>query len=45
MIERFKLLHPNEVCRSVKIRNREMLEGIVHKVNLAVVWEGNDNEE
>jgi hypothetical protein len=45
MIERFKLLHPDEVCKSVKIRNREILEGIVGKVNLVDTWEGNENEE
>lgn len=45
MIERFKVLHPDEVCKSVKIRSRETLEGIVSKVNLAVDWEGNDENE
>jgi hypothetical protein len=39
----FKKLHPNEVCASVKIRNREILEGIIYKVNLVEHWEGNEN--
>lgn len=44
MLDRYKILHPDEVCASVKIKNRENLEGIVTKVNLSVVWEGNESE-
>jgi hypothetical protein len=45
MVERFKLLHPDEVCNSLKIRNRETLEGIVPKVVLVEKWEGNRDDE
>jgi hypothetical protein len=42
MLSCFKRLHSDSVCKSVKIRNRENLEGIVPKVNLSEVWEGNN---
>jgi len=44
MHKRYKTLHTDEVCASIKIRNRENLEGIIWKVNLVAKWEGNENE-
>jgi hypothetical protein len=40
----FKVLHTDEVCAEVKIKNRVLLEGIVSKVNLVAKWEGTENE-
>jgi hypothetical protein len=44
MVERYKMLHPDEVCASVKIKNRSNLEGIIAKVTLVEIWEGNNND-
>jgi hypothetical protein len=39
-----KVLHPPEVCAEVKAKSMLLSEGAVRKVDLAVVWEGNENE-
>jgi len=44
MFECYKILHTDEVCESVRLRNGEIFEGIIPKVALVDSWEGNENE-
>jgi hypothetical protein len=39
-----KKLHPPEVCAEVRAKNLSITEGIVSKVNLVEVWEGDESE-